>query len=73
MRSLVVRYPGLAERACGDVTLPMGRQDMADYLGLTIETVSRTITQLQGGHIVEFPAFRRFRVRDWNELAAIAG
>ena len=36
------------------VALPMGRQDMADYLGLTIETVSRMLTQLQGASVVEF-------------------
>jgi CRP/FNR family nitrogen fixation transcriptional regulator len=46
------------------VELPMGRQDMADYLGLTIETVSRMVTQLQGSGVVEFSCCRQFRVRD---------
>ena len=54
------------------VQLPMGRQDMADYLGLTIETVSRMLTQLQGDAIVEFPSSRRFRVRRWDALEDLA-
>jgi CRP/FNR family nitrogen fixation transcriptional regulator len=59
-------------KAAQAVDLPMGRQDMADYLGLTIETVSRTLTQLQGDLIVEFPSLRRFQVRQWPALEALA-
>ena len=63
---------GLAGRAANDIEIPMGRQDIADYLGLTIETVSRTLTHLQDEDIVEFPAFRRFRVKKWDALGALA-
>lgn len=63
----------LAQReACENVDMPMGRQDMADYLGLTIETVSRMLTQLQGEAIVAFPSTRRFQVRRWTALEALA-
>lgn len=33
--------------------LPMSRQDMADYLGLTVETVSRTLTQLEEEGVIQ--------------------
>jgi CRP/FNR family nitrogen fixation transcriptional regulator len=58
-------------KARDGVEMPMGRQDMADYLGLTIETVSRMLTQLQQDAVVEFPTFRRFRVTSWNALEAL--
>lgn len=63
----------IAQRGVDDhADLAMGRQDMADYLGLTIETVSRMLTQLQGEAIVEFPSSRRFQIRKWTALEALA-
>jgi CRP/FNR family nitrogen fixation transcriptional regulator len=64
---------GLAERqAEAHVDMPMGRQDMADYLGLTIETVSRMLTQLQGDAIVAFRNTRRFEICKRGALEALA-
>ena len=59
-------------RATEAVTLPMGRQDMADYLGLTIETVSRMLTQLQSALVVEFAGARSFKIRNRCALARMA-
>lgn len=46
------------------VTLAMTRQDIADYLGLTIETVSRTLTRLERDAVIEVTAARSIRVTD---------
>jgi CRP/FNR family nitrogen fixation transcriptional regulator len=50
----------------------MGRQDMADYLGLTIETVSRMVTQLQTAAIVDFKSCRQFVVRNRDALERLS-
>lgn len=54
------------------VTLPMSRQDMADYLGLTIETVSRMLGRLQADGVVEFAGCRHFRIRHRGSLKRLA-
>ena len=45
------------------IELPMSRQDIADYLGLTIETVSRTFTQLEQNGVISLPTARRVELR----------
>jgi CRP/FNR family nitrogen fixation transcriptional regulator len=54
------------------VPLPMGRQDIADHLGLTIETVSRMLTHLQGAEVVRFETCRNFQVTRWDALERLA-
>jgi CRP/FNR family nitrogen fixation transcriptional regulator len=60
----------MAERieTSGEVELPMSRQDIADYLGLTIETVSRTLTQLENVQAIALPTSRRIVLRNRSAL-----
>jgi CRP/FNR family nitrogen fixation transcriptional regulator len=63
----------MADRASENniIELPMSRQDIADYLGLTIETVSRTLTSLETASAIEVsPSSRRIVLRNRPALAA---
>ncbi len=63
----------IAERFRGEiVALPMSRQDMADYLGLTIETISRMLGRLQADGLVEFVGARKYRIRRPGALLEMA-
>jgi CRP/FNR family transcriptional regulator, nitrogen fixation regulation protein len=46
------------------VALPMSRQDIADYLGLTIETVSRVFWDLERRGAIEIPNYRSIGLRN---------
>ena len=61
MEKIATFLLGMAERMADEdhVGLPMSRTDIADHLGLTIETVSRTLTQLERQGVIELPANRR--------------
>ena len=55
----------------GAIELPMNRSDIADYLGLTVETVSRTLSQLERDGAISVPASRRIVLRNSSRLAGL--
>jgi CRP/FNR family transcriptional regulator, nitrogen fixation regulation protein len=56
----------MAERAKSfeHVELPLTRQDIADHLGLSIETISRVLTQLAKESIIALPTSRQVVLRN---------
>ena len=63
----------MAGRSCAnaELELPMSRQDIADYLGLTIETVSRTLTHMESHATIEVPSSRRIVLRNRAALSRL--
>lgn len=55
------------------VPLPMSRQDIADFLGLTIETVSRTFTQLERDGVIALPSAREVTLKNRRRLLQLEG
>jgi CRP/FNR family transcriptional regulator, anaerobic regulatory protein len=53
--------------------LPLTREAMADYLGLTLETVSRQISALKADGIIIIVGNRNVTVPDYSALAKVAG
>jgi CRP/FNR family nitrogen fixation transcriptional regulator len=49
----------------------MNRQDIADYLGLTIETVSRTLSQFERDGIIALPTARHVVIKNQRTLHAL--
>lgn len=69
----------ISRRLSGDrqtspvIEIPMTRLDMADYLGLTIETVSRTMTKLTDRGVIAPSGRHAILIRKLAKLAALAG
>lgn len=61
----------LAERGAirGELDLPMSRADIADYLALTIETVSRAFTEMERQAAISLPSSRHVVMRNRSALA----
>src|SRR5580658_1975029 len=55
-----------------EVAIPMTRSDIADYLGLTIGTVSRTLTKLIRRGVIAIQIADRIEIRDRDDLEELA-
>lgn len=53
--------------------LPLSRQDIGDFLGLTIETVSRQMTKLRQEDLIKIENNRHIRILDIRRLQKAAG
>jgi CRP-like cAMP-binding protein len=65
----------LSERSTGAdgcIHLAMRRADIADYLGLTLETVSRQIGALKRSGVIELATPCQIRIKDFGRLDAVA-
>jgi CRP-like cAMP-binding protein len=65
----------LSRRTGGEddiVDVPMSRQDMADFLGLTVETVCRALSDLKASGDIEAIDLRQFRLRGIAALRELA-
>lgn len=57
---------------CKAIEVPMSRQDIADYLGLTIETVCRALSELKKTGVIAVPNRHQIVVRNLNVLKNMA-
>ena len=55
----------------GPVTLPMSRYDIADYLAIAVETVSRALTNLREGGVIQFDGVRCVQIKDRESLERV--
>ena len=71
LRSLSERYGRLA-RDASTLTLPMSRYDIANYLGLVVETVSRLFTRMEDAGVLQVER-KTVRILSPERLAALCG
>ncbi len=66
------RQAAVSEPVRGRIAVPMTRGDIADYLGLTIETVSRTLSRFRAEGLIDIPSQSVLVIRDPEALRSLA-
>ena len=56
-----------------DIRLPMSRLDIADFLGMSIETVSRRLTDLKSKGVISLPSRHTAHIYKMGSLESLAG
>lgn len=75
LASFLLRLSEAAEQRGQDPEkfyLPMNRSDIADYLGLTTETVSRLFSRLREQGVLDVPDFKHIAILDLDRLTDLA-
>jgi CRP/FNR family transcriptional regulator len=65
-------YAAKSGRPDNLITIPVARQDIGDYLGLTMETVSRTFTALKRERLITSLSNGQVRLNDKKQLSDIS-
>jgi CRP-like cAMP-binding protein len=67
---MLIERAGLEDAA--RIELPMTRQDIADFLGLTIETVCRVLSAMKRARLVDISGLHELIIRNTDRLYALA-
>ena len=70
---MIIRRETVPLRSPKSHTLPLTRDEISNFLGLTLETVSRQLTALKNDGVIEFSDRRSFKVIDLAALHAASG
>ena len=70
---MLIRRSHVKDARIGSLELPLTRDEIANFLGLTLETVSRQLTALRKDGVIEFIDRRQFRVTDMAALQEATG